>query len=360
MTRMATRGGTVRAARLTDLAAVGDLSRRSGEPHEDTRSLGLPVTGLPISVFQLFTLPLGAFGANDRLYVHVEGGTVTGMARLELEPNDEATIVELDAVGGGAGDIRFRLVNHVLRDAAKRGVVRFHVACVDDMANIELFMQAGFIRYGEERLLYRPPDALAARPMSTQETVAARIRPGQPLDALAIARLYATVTPQPVLRLESHRLPDWERTAGNGRPLRSSLAPLLRLSDVETYVRDAPADGNAESRLDGFVQVGIAQAAQPHYVRVLAMPGSDVDGLVRFALGLIAARTAARRYDGLLPDGLFRHRGEHGILAPVRTYEAPLDRHFEDHGFREVATVTLLLKETLSRVAEPALVPAMH
>src|SRR3990170_7030692 len=132
MTRGPVRSGVIRPARLTDLAAVGELSRRSSDPADDTRSLGLPVAGLPISVFGLFALPLGAFRPIDRLYVHAADGTVTGLARLELEPNDEATIVELDAIGAGnAGDIRFRLVEHVLRDGARRGVVRFHVACAE-------------------------------------------------------------------------------------------------------------------------------------------------------------------------------------------------------------------------------------
>jgi hypothetical protein len=42
----------------------------------------------------------------------------------------------------------------------------------------------------------------------------------------------------------------------------------------------------------------------------------------------------------------------------VRTYEAPLDRRLEDAGFADISTLTLLMKETLVRVAEPALVPA--
>jgi hypothetical protein len=42
----------------------------------------------------------------------------------------------------------------------------------------------------------------------------------------------------------------------------------------------------------------------------------------------------------------------------VRTYESPADRRLEEAGFAEIATVTLLLKETLVRVAEPSLVPA--
>jgi len=344
----------VRTARLTDLAAVGELSRRSSRPEEDARSLGLPVPGLPISVFGLFALPLGAFQPSDRLYVHVRDGAVTGLARLELESNGEATLVELDAVGSDAGDIRFRLLNHVLRDGAKRGVARFHVACLDEMANVELLMQAGFIRYGEERLLYRGPEDQLPPAMDRDATAAARIRPVVPLDALDVARLYAAVTPQPVLRLEAYRLPDWERVTEHPKTPRSSLTPLLRFSELETYVRDAPADDGGK-RIDGFLQVGIAQATQPHYLRVIAPPGSDARPLLRFALGVIAARTSGRRY-----DGLFGHRAEQGVLAPLRTYEAPLDRQLEEEGFREIATVTLLMKEMLVRIAEPALVPAMR
>jgi hypothetical protein len=42
----------------------------------------------------------------------------------------------------------------------------------------------------------------------------------------------------------------------------------------------------------------------------------------------------------------------------VRTYESPVDSRLEEAGFNTIATVTLLMKETLVRVAEPALVPA--
>jgi hypothetical protein len=41
----------------------------------------------------------------------------------------------------------------------------------------------------------------------------------------------------------------------------------------------------------------------------------------------------------------------------VRTYESPLDRRLEDAGFRQVAIVSLLMKEMAERVKEPALVP---
>lgn len=359
MTRVAPGRGTVRTARITDLAALADLSRRSSDPRDGARSLGLPVAGMPISVFGLFALPLGAFQPSDRLYVHVDGGRVTGLARMEIGPRDEGTIVELDAVrAADSGDVRFRLVEHVLRDGARRGVARFHVACADAMDNVELFMQAGFMRYGEERILYRRPEAGTPAPSldaaRAAEAASSRIRPATPLDALAVARLYAAVTPQPVARLEAYALPDWESAVGHPRP-RSSLAPLLRLSDLEAYVQEAPDGGPDGTRLDAFLQVGIARAAQPHYLRILALPGADVRGLVRFALGAVAHRSAAHRLEGLLG-----HRVDHGVLAPVRTYEAPLDRQLEDEGFEAIGTVTLLLNETLVRVAEPALVPAVR
>jgi hypothetical protein len=46
-------------------------------------------------------------------------------------------------------------------------------------------------------------------------------------------------------------------------------------------------------------------------------------------------------------------------MACVRTYESPIDRRLEDEGMEAIATVSLLLKEALVRVAEPALVPAV-
>ncbi len=53
-------------------------------------------------------------------------------------------------------------------------------------------------------------------------------------------------------------------------------------------------------------------------------------------------------------------RHDHGVISPVRTYEAPIDRRLEEAGFILESTVTLLMKETVVRVAEPALVPAVQ
>ena len=173
---------------------------------------------------------------------------------------------------------------------------------------------------------------------------AAGIRPATSLDALALSRLYACVTPAPVQRLESIRLADWERQGREWRVPRSSLVPILRFADVEAFVQEAPGGGADGTQLDGFVQVGVAKEDQPHYLKLLARPEADVVPLLRYSLGVIAARAE------------LAHR--QGVLAPVRTYELPLDRRLEEEGFEAIATVTLLMKETLVRVAEPRLVPA--
>jgi len=348
-------GGKVRAARLTDLPAVGELSRLSQGENVGARSLGLPVTGPPIGMFSLFRLPLVAFRPHDLLYVYEADRHLAGLVRAERENwRDDWSIVELDSIGEpgadvdgrrhGSGEIRFRLVQQILREGQRRGATRFHVACADADDNVELFMQAGFVRYGEERILYRPPDEALPTPWSEELASAARIREARPVDAHDLHRLYAAVTPLPVQRLESFRATDWERQGTSWRVPRSSMAPILRFADLDAFVQDAPGGG----RLDGMVQVGVAREDQPHYLKVLARPEVDASDLVAYGLGAIAAGSS-RAGD---------RRPNHGVIAPVRTYESPVDRRLEEAGFGEIAIVTLLLKETLARVAEPALVPA--
>jgi hypothetical protein len=301
-------------------------------------------------MFSLFRLPLGAFRPHDLLFVYEDQGRLAGLIRVERETiRDEWTIVELDAVGmANAGDVRFRLVQQLLRDGAKRGAVRFHVACADADGNVELFMQAGFARYGDEQIMFRSADQPLPKPMTDAATRDARIRPTTAVDSVALSRLYAAVTPQPVQRLEAYRLTDWERQGAQWRVPRSSLAPILRFADVDAWVQESPGGGKDGTALDGFVQVGVAKEDQPHYLKVMVCPGVDASPLVRYGLGVIAARTQ-RGSD---------HRHDHGVIAPVRTYESPVDRRLEESGFAPMATVTLLMKETMVRVAEPALVPA--
>jgi hypothetical protein len=342
--------GKVRAARLTDLAALGELSRLCQSDGADTRSLGLPVNGPPIGVFSLFRLPLGAFQPNDLMFVYEEAGRIAGLVRVERDSvRDEWTIVELDAVGmTNAGEIRYRLVQQLLREGAKRGAARFHVACADADGNVELLMQAGFMRYGEEHVMVRDPDQALPEAWPDERAAGCGIRTTTSIDALALSRLYSVATPAPVARLEAIRLADWERQGSHWRIPRSSLTPILRFADVEAYVQASPGGGKDGTQLDAFLQIGVAKEDQPHYLKVVARPDADTSDLIDFGLGVIAARTSKGG----------DHRPRLGVIAPVRTYESPIDRRLEDAGFDSIASVNLLMKETLVRVAEPALVPA--
>ncbi|MEP7159209.1 MAG: hypothetical protein ABI797_07260 [Chloroflexota bacterium] len=357
--------GRVRSARLTDLSAVGELSRLahavdggSGETgavanngtHGGMRTLGLPLGTGPISAFSLFRMPLGAFLPSDLIYVYEERGAVVGLARVEHESmRDEWTIVELVALDNGtAGDIRFRLVQHLLRDASKRGGLRFHVACADAGGNVELFMQAGFARYGEERILYRSPDQSFPEQMTQANAQSRGIRTAVSLDANELDRLYRAATPAPVVRLEDYRLPDWERQGNHWRVPRSALTPLLRFADVEAFVQQSP-QGEA---LLAFCQIGVAKEEHPDYLRVISRPDHDASELISFSLAQINEQVGRHRLDWAR-----LHRSDRGVVSAVRTYEAPLDRRLEDCGFGSVAVVSLLMKEVAERVREPALVP---
>ncbi len=82
---MAVSTSRVRPARITDLSALGDLSRLAQADGEGTRSLGLPVAGPRIGVFSLFRLPLGAFTPHDVMYVFDRDGHVAGLLRAERD-----------------------------------------------------------------------------------------------------------------------------------------------------------------------------------------------------------------------------------------------------------------------------------
>ncbi len=314
------------------------------------RTLGLPVATGHVGVFGLFRLPLSAFVPGDLLYVYEDRGRITGLARIERDSlRDEWTVVELDAIDDGtAGDIRFRLVQRLLRDASKRGGIRFHVACADEGTNVELFMQAGFARYGEERILYRPTAAA-----EQGDGAGSGIRAAVPLDSVALDKLYRSATPGPVARLEDYHLHDWERQGNHWRVPRSSLTPILRFADLEAYVEEDPNVPAPDCVLTGLCQIGVAKEDQPHYIRIINRPEHDPSQLIKFGLATIAERTRLRRLDRAA-SAIRSPRPERGLISVVRTYESPLDRRLEEHGFRQVASVSLLMKEIALRVKEPA------
>ena len=136
-------------------------------------------------MFSLFRLPLVAFRPHDLLFVYEADRHVAGLVRVERESwRDDWTIVELDAIGGARPTARARSASGSCsrscaraRSAARRASTS--PAPTRD-GNVELFMQAGFARYGEERVLYRPPDQPLPKPWTDAAATAAGIRPAPP------------------------------------------------------------------------------------------------------------------------------------------------------------------------------------
>ena len=158
---------------------------------------------------------------------------------------------------------------------------------------------------------------------------------------MELSRLYRRITPAPVVRLEGYRLQDWEHLPGRSSVPRTSLTPILRFADVESYVQE----GEAGAGLSAMLQLGVAKEQQPHYMRVLTRPEHDPSALIRFGLAIIGKRSGATR------SATEGH--QHGVISCVRTYESPVDRRLEEQGMEAIATVSLLLKEALVRVEEP-------
>ena len=151
----------------------------------------------------------------------------------------------------------------------------------------------GFARYGEEIVLYRPPDERLPEPWP-DDRAARGAGSGRPCRSTR-SRCRGSMppaTPQPVQRLEAIRLADWERQGPHWRVPRSSLAPILRFADVEGFVQEAPDGGLGRHRArrvrpDRRRQGGsapLSEAARPP--RTATPPISSIS-----RLGSIAART---------------------------------------------------------------------
>ena len=237
--------------------------------------------------------------------------------------------------------------------AAKRGCARFHVACADEGGNVELFMQSGFVRYGEEMILHRPggqgwPTRApgGGRASAHPAERALRCAPAEP----APCRRHAPAG-RPAGGLPTRGL-------GAGRQPRAHPALIADTHPATRRhrgIRAGCASRRTAPELAAFLQIGVAKEEQPHYLRVICRADHDPTPLIRYGLSVIGERSGEVSRGGGGGDDDPRTRG---VLAAVRTYESPLDRRLEEAGFRQVAQVSLLLKETLVRVAEPALLPA--
>ncbi|MEY4072560.1 MAG: hypothetical protein RLY94_715 [Chloroflexota bacterium] len=337
----------VRLARITDLSALVEISRRAQralqEGSGEMRSLGLPLGPAALSLYQLFRMPLSLIRSSDSIWIHQRGAFADGLARVERDDRGDWTIVELDAVDDAA---RARLLARVAREAGRHGVVRLHVACAEDAETLLLLSSAGFQPYARETLYLRKGGSLSAPgPASSASAAQALLRPGQPSDALRIAQLMSATTPPAVSRMELIDAREWERAAAGTWAPRASITPLLRLAEQSTFVVDGAAD-----EISAWLHLGVAREigeAHPHALRISLLPGVDAAPLIEAGLAEIAERATRAG------------TAENGVLAVVRSYEGGLGTALTAQGFTPIGDLRLAVRDARARVTAPGMLPAI-
>ncbi len=337
----------VRLARITDLSALVEISRRAQralqEGSGEMRSLGLPLGPAALSLYQLFRMPLSLIRSSDSIWIHQRGAFADGLARVERDDRGDWTIVELDAVDDAA---RARLLARVAREAGRHGVVHLHVSCAEDAVTLTLLGSAGFQPYARETLFLLKRGSLsAAHPVSAAPAARAALRPAQPSDALRIAQLMSTTTPPAVSRMELVDAREWERAAAGTWAPRASITPLLRLAEQSAFVVDGAAGA-----IDAWVHLGVAREAgeaHPHALRISLLPGVDAAPLIQAGLAEIGERATRAG------------TAENGVLAVVRSYESGLGTALTAQGFTAIGDLRLAMRDARARVTAPGMLPAI-
>jgi hypothetical protein len=227
-----------------------------------------------------------------------------------------------------ASEVRFALLRSVIEEGGRREVGRYHAACADVPENMELFGQLNFVAYAHEEIWYRPPGRL-------EGGRAEGLEPATPPDAWHLFDLWTHTTPPAIARIEAYGAQDWEAVGHEGVVPRSSLNPLLHFSTVNAWLLP---DGQ---RVAGFAQHGACKDG-PHYLRFLVRDGADGGAFLSSVLKAVGSEALSA-----------------GILAPVRTYESTGRQAAEAAGFEAVGQVSMLVREVLESVRQPAMVPAV-
>ena len=331
----------VRLARITDLSALVEISRRAQrslqEGSGEMRSLGLPLGPAALSLYQLFRMPLSLIRSSDSIWIHQRGAFADGLARVERDERGDWTIVELDAVDDAA---RARLLARVAREAGRHGVVRLHVACAEDAATLTLLGSGGFQPYARETLYL-----LKGGARNVPRPVRVVLRSAQPSDALRISQLMSATTPPAVSRMELIDAREWERAAAGTWAPRASITPLLRLAEQSAFVVEG-----ATGEIDAWIHLGVARELgeeHPHALRISLLPGIDAAQLIQ--AGLVEIGERAARVGTV----------ENGVLAVVRSYEGGLGAALTAQGFTPIGDLRLAVRDARARVTAPGMLPAI-
>ena len=339
------RAGKVRAARLTDLAALGELSRLCQDRRRRRPARSACRSAARRSACSACSgCRWGRSGRTTCCTSTRRTAASPAWSASSASVRDEWTIVELDA-------------DRARPTPATSASGSSSTCCETPQARRRPLPRRVCRRTATSSCSCRPASRATARsasstapadrplpePWTDERARGCGIRAGGAARRAALLAPLRGATPAAGPAPGGSASPTGSARAATGACRARSLAPILRFADIEAFVQESPGGGRT-AQLDGFLQIGVAKEDQPHYLRVLArperrLPTSSTSGSGSSRRG--RPRAAATT--------------DHGVIAPVRTYESPLDRRLEEAGFGR-RPVTLLMKETLVRVAEPALV----
>ena len=291
---MARGAGKVRAARLTDLAALGELSRLAQNDGESHALPGAARVGAPDRRCSACSACRWARSGRTTCCT-CSSATATSRAccaSSARRPRDEWTMVELDAVGEA------RRRRHPLPPRPAPVARRFEARGGSLSRRVRRRRrQHRAVHAGRLHALRGGADAVPRRsavrlprPWTDEAAAECGIRPTAAQDAVALSRLYARVTPAPVQRLEGIR------HAGLGAPGHAVARPAhsarARSSGSRTSRRSSRPRPTAARTAPSSRRS--SRSASPRRTSRTTCgrwpcPGVDLAPLVAFGLGVIAA-----------------------------------------------------------------------
>ena len=192
-----------------------------------------------------------------------------------------------------AGDIRYRLVQQLLREGAQaRGGAlprrvrrRGRQRRAAHAGGLHALRRGAHPRSGPPSELPKPwtDKAASGRPHPARRA-ARRARPAA-----------ACTSPRRPARSPASRRSGCP-TGSARAPIGACRAPALRRSCASPTSRPScrrrPTAARTGPSSTAFLQVGVAKEDQPHYLKVVARPEADPTALIGYGLGIIEARTA--------------------------------------------------------------------
>ena len=269
--------GKVRAARLTDLAALGELSRLC-QSRRRRHALARPAGQRPADR-RVQPVPAAARRVPpERPDVRVRGGAAGSPASSASSARRSATSGRSSSSMPSGWPTPATSATGSSSSSCARAPSAARPASTSPAptptATSSCSCRPASCATARSTSCSGAADRELPEPWPDERAAGCRIRPTTPLDALPLrpaVRAGDARARSPASRRSG--CADWERQGTHWRVPRSSLTPILRFADVEGFVQASPDGGKDGTQLDGFLQIGVAKEDQPHYLKVIARPG---------------------------------------------------------------------------------------